>query len=78
VAPLLLKTGQTRILKEVRTMEKTMTINGRVRTGEAQRVSTTPQDTLNRRDHLKVWREIYQDVRRQWAEAEHTRTRKAF
>jgi len=58
-------------------MEKTMTINGKMVVAGASGDCSTPQGTLDRRGHLKVWRQIYQDVRRQWAEAEHSRPRRS-
>lgn len=55
-------------------MEKTVTITGKM-------IESSPGATMEgaragkeRRDHLQIWREIYQEVRRQWAEAEMERT----
>lgn len=56
-------------------MEKTITINGKQIADYLVDSVNSKQVSENRRDHVKVWREIYQDVRRQWAEAEHYRHR---
>jgi hypothetical protein len=53
-------------------MEKTITVNGKMIAGTSVDSAKSSQVSKNRRDHLKVWREIYQDVRRQWAEAENS------
>ena len=51
-------------------MEKSITINGKVIASSSFREQGAERDNKDRKDHLKIWREIYQDVRRQWAEAE--------
>ena len=51
-------------------MEKSITINGKVIAGSSFREQGAELDNKDRKNHLKIWREIYQDVRRQWAEAE--------
>jgi len=52
-------------------MEKSVTVIGKVAAGSVLRSQSAGRDAEDRKDHLKVWREIYQDVRRQWAEAEY-------
>lgn len=54
-------------------MEKSVAINGKVASKSGIRAQASGKYAESTRDHLKVWREIYQDVRRQWAEAEHGR-----
>ena len=56
-------------------MEKTITINGRMIADHSAGSTYNRYLSKDRRDHVKVLREIYQDVRRQWAEAEHYRLR---
>lgn len=51
-------------------MEKTTTIERKMMVDHSGHSESGKQVLKDRRDHLKVWREIYQDVRRQWAEAE--------
>ena len=58
-------------------MSKSVTINGKAAMGTGLRSEDAAQDSSDRKDHLKVWREIYQDVRRQWAEAENYKSRKS-
>jgi hypothetical protein len=56
-------------------MEKTVTIMGKSAAVSGSRDLVVRRSVEERRDHLKVWREIYQDVRRQWAEAEKSHPR---
>lgn len=56
-------------------MENTVTINRKVAADSGSKVRGTRTSAEDRKDHLRVWREIYQDVRRQWAEAENYRSR---
>jgi len=56
-------------------MEKAGTVIGQAVVGNASRDQAARREGVDHRDHLKVWREIYQDVRRQWAEAESMRPR---
>ena len=55
-------------------MEKSFAIAEKVVTDSASRVQGERDAAEGRKDHLKIWREIYRDVRRQWAEAESGRT----
>ena len=55
-------------------MEKAVTVIGRAAAVKGLGAQDAKSDAQVRKDHLKVWKEIYQDVRRQWAEAEHKRT----
>ena len=55
-------------------MEKTMDIDGKVMDSAAARSVRELCVSRSRKEHVRVWREIYQDVRRQWMEAEHGRT----
>jgi len=54
-------------------MEKAVTVIGKAAAGSVSRDQAPREICVDRRDHLKVWREIYQEVRRQWAEAENYR-----
>ena len=56
-------------------MEKTVTVIGKAIANTMSRDLEAGRSVEERKDHLKVWREIYQDVRRQWAEAEGNRPR---
>ena len=56
-------------------MEKTVTVIGKAAAGSGSRDLIVRRSVEERKDHLKVWRKIYQDVRRQWAEAENSRPR---
>jgi len=51
-------------------MEKSITISRKVLAASSSREQGAERDNKDRKDHLKIWSEIYQDVRRQWAEAE--------
>jgi hypothetical protein len=55
-------------------MAKSLAISGKVVKESEGRDQGLAWSTGDRKDPLRVWREIYQDVRRQWAEAEHGRT----
>ena len=55
-------------------MEKTLTVMGKAAAVGGSRDLVVRRSVEERKDHLKVWREIYQDVRRQWAEAESCRS----
>ena len=54
-------------------MEKSINISERVLEKSSLRRQGGWQSRVDRNDHLKVWREIYKNVRLQWAEAEHGR-----
>ena len=56
-------------------MEKTVTAIGKAAAVSGSRDLVVRRSVEEQKDHLKVWREIYQDVRRQWAEAENSRPR---
>ena len=51
-------------------MEKMVTLSGSVVTGKAVRGENQGRASETRRDRLKVWQQIYRDVKRQWEEAE--------
>ncbi|MDF1525934.1 MAG: hypothetical protein RRA15_11620 [bacterium] len=51
-------------------MEKSATVIGNAAAVSGARDLVVKGSVEEPKDHLKVWREIYQDVRRQWAEAE--------
>ena len=51
-------------------MEKTITIRGKMITNYLMDAAGNKLVMKDRREHVKAWREIYQEVRRQWAEAE--------
>jgi hypothetical protein len=56
-------------------MEKAITINGEM----VSNFSTASVDNKplweSQKDQIDAWKELYQEVRRQWAEAEHSRYR---
>ncbi len=54
-------------------MDKTMAAYCRTFEKDSTMDRKSLSRTHNTKEHLKVWREIYQDVRRQWAEAEMNR-----
>ena len=56
-------------------MEKTVTVMGKAAAVSGSMDLVVRRSVEERKDHLKVWREIYQDVRRQWAQAENYRPR---
>jgi len=56
-------------------MEKTITISGRLMADYSVDKVYIRYLSKDRRNHVKTWKEIYQDVRRQWAEAEDYRER---
>lgn len=55
-------------------MEKSVTINGKITSDSLSRNPSAEEVSEERKDHLKIWRDIYRDVRRQWADAESGRT----
>ena len=55
-------------------MEKSVTVIGKAAAGSVLRDQVTRRNEADRKDHLKIWRQIYQDVRNQWAEAEYGKT----
>lgn len=55
-------------------MEKTVTINGKVVRRDPVTRASIDRLMETRRNHVKTWSDIYQEVRRQWVEAEQGRT----
>ena len=55
-------------------MEKTFTINGKFIRSDLVTRASIDRVMQNRRNHVKTWSDIYQEVRRQWIEAEQGRT----
>ena len=54
-------------------MSKSVTVLGSAAAGGRSGVEPRRNAGEERKDHLKVWRDLYRDVRRQWAEAESSR-----
>lgn len=54
-------------------MEKTLRMEGDLAAARQRAEGSVEGSAEDPREHLRIWREIYRDVRRQWIEAEHGR-----